>query len=234
MPHWLSQRRREPELMDEDNVNPAELRRALGFIRQVNRSLLYTRSVVHHLQRFARRWTPGERIDILDLATGSADIPRAMLRWADRVGFELRIVAVDRHALTAQVAAEQSPDPRLRIVRSDVFHLPFDPASFDYVTCAMFLHHLDDDQVVQVMRTMDRLSRRGVIIADLLRHRRAWLWIKLATALSSPMVRHDAAVSVAQAFTAGEIQSLRDRAGLAYAAYHRHFAHRFVLAGEKH
>ena len=47
------------------------------------------------------------------------------------------------------------------------------------------------------------------------------------------MVRHDAAASVRQAFTEPEIISLRDQAGIAYARYHRHAGHRFVLAGEK-
>ena len=34
---------------------------------------------------------------------------------------------------------------------------------------AMFLHHLNEDGVVEVLRTMGRLARRGVIVADLLR-----------------------------------------------------------------
>jgi len=53
------------------------------------------------------------------------------------------------------------------------------------------------------------------------------------TVLANPMVRHDAPISVAQAFTQAEILALRDRAGLSYARYYRHFGHRFVLAGEK-
>jgi hypothetical protein len=47
------------------------------------------------------------------------------------------------------------------------------------------------------------------------------------------MVRHDARVSVKQAFTKTEILKLRDEAGAAFADYYRHFGHRFVLAGER-
>jgi hypothetical protein len=47
------------------------------------------------------------------------------------------------------------------------------------------------------------------------------------------MVRHDARASVAQAFTRQEVLRLRDRAGLHFAEYHRHFGHRWVLAGER-
>jgi hypothetical protein len=80
---------------------------------------------------------------------------------------------------------------------------------------------------------MARVARRGVIAADLLRHRRAYAWITLFTAFAGPMVRHDARASVAQAFTKGEVLRLRERAGIGFADYHRHFGHRFVLAGER-
>lgn len=220
--------------MDQPDVDPAQLRRGLVFIRRINALLGYTRATIYHLDRFARRsWRRGQRIDIIDLATGSADVPRAILRWADRRGYDVRIVAVDRHPQTARTAAAGPDDPRLRIVQADVFDLPFEAGSFDYALSSMFLHHLDDDPAIAFLRIMNRLARRGIIIADLLRHLRAYLWISLFTWFASPMLRHDARTSVAQAFRKSEILALRDRAGLTFVQYYRHFGHRFVLSGEK-
>lgn len=222
---------RTAEWMDDAGVSPEDLHRSLRFIRRVNHWLGYTRSIIRHFDRFARTWKPGVRITILDLATGSADIPLALLRWADFDGHDLRIVAVDRHPETARAAARWQCDPRLTIVRADVFSLPFEPRSFDYVTCAMFLHHLDEPDARTVLHTMDRLARRGLLVSDLLRHRRAYAWIRLFTAFASPMVKHDARASVKQAFAEPEVR--RWTPGLPYLNYHRHFGHRFVLAGEK-
>jgi SAM-dependent methyltransferase len=227
------QRRREGEWMDARGVDPRELRRSLGFIRRVNSMLGYTRATLGHLQQFSGGWRPGERIDIVDLATGSGDLPRAILRWAGGRGFDVRVVGVDRHAVTARVAAQGPGDPRLGIVQADVFQLPFAPGSFDYALCGMFLHHLDDEQAVRLLSIMGRLARRGVIVADLLRHRRAMWWVRLLTVASTPMIRHDARASVAQAYTRGEIVRLRDLARVGFMRYYRHFGHRFVLAGEK-
>ena len=89
------------------------------------------------------------------------------------------------------------------------------------------------DEAVSVLQAMGRVARRGIIAADLLRHRRAYAWITLLTLGSNAMVRHDARVSVRQAFTRDEALRLRDAAGVAFAEYHRHFGHRFVLAGER-
>jgi SAM-dependent methyltransferase len=230
---FLARRRRESEWMDREDVDPAALERSLGFIRRVNRFLGYTRATIRHLERFSRGWKKGERIDIVDLATGSADVPRAILKWSDRKGFNVRIVGIDRHGVTARSGLKGSSDPRLSIVQADVFDLPFAPASFDYSLCSMFLHHLDEPQAVEVLTIMGSLARRGVIVADLLRHYRAYAWISLFTVFAHPMVRHDARVSVGQAFVKKEVLALRDRAGLNFARYYRHFGHRFVLAGRK-
>jgi len=231
---FLATRRREAEWMDRDDVDPRELRRSLSFIRRVNTLLGYTRATISHLERFSRRWKPGERIDIVDLATGSGDVPRAVLRWARRCGYDVRIVGVDRHAETVAAAREADEgDARITIVRGDALDVPLADGSFDYALCSMFLHHLSDDEAVTVLSEMGRLSRRGLIAADLLRHRRAYAWVRALTLFSNPIVRHDAAVSVAQAFTREEVLVLRERAGLGFAHYYRHFGHRFVLAGEK-
>jgi len=230
---FLTHRRRQEEWMDEAGVDPAELRRALEFIRKVNSLLGYTRATLSHLKRFSRSWKKGERIDILDLATGSADIPRAILKWAKEAGHDVHIVGLDRHPVTVREAEEGGSDERLRIVQGDVFNLPFAAGSFDDVLTAMFLHHLDDGEGVRVLKSMGTIARRGVVVADLLRHYRAYLWVTLLTSRSIPMVRHDARVSVGQAFTKKEVIGLRDQAGINFAQYYRHFGHRFVLAGEK-
>lgn len=229
----LSKRQRRDEWMDEPDADPRQVAQSLRYIRRVNRLFGYTRSTISHLARFSTRWKPGEPISIVDLATGSADIPRAILRWGDRRGFNLRVVGVDRHPTISRHASVDQSDPRLKIVRADALEPALADGSFDYAMTNMFIHHLDDDVVVRLLKQMDRIARRGILVADLERDRAAYHWISLFTLLANPMVRHDARVSVAQAFTRDEILSLRDRAGLRYAQYHAHFAHRFVLAGEK-
>lgn len=224
--------------MDDPAADPAELARSLVFIRRVNRWFGYNRSTIAHLERFAATWPQDRPIRILDIATGSADVPLAVLRWAARTRRDVRIVGVDLHEKTVAAARRLVADAgvstdTLSIVQGDATTLPFADGSFDYAMTSMFLHHLDEPVIVKVLREMDRVSSRGVIVADLLRRRRAYAWITLFTLAAGPMVRHDARASVAQAFTRREIETIRDQAGLDYAAYREHFGHRFVLAGEK-
>jgi ubiquinone/menaquinone biosynthesis C-methylase UbiE len=230
------ERRRQPEWMDDPAVDPAELRQSLAYLRRINSLLGYNRSIVRHLDRFSRRWPPGRPVHVVDVATGSGDLPRAILGWSGRRGFDVWVVGVDLHATSVRIAAELTPphlSPRLRFVQADALRLPFADGSFDYATSALFLHHLDEDSAVAVIREMARVARRGIVVADLLRHRRAYAWITLLTLFSRPMARHDARASVAQAFTRDEVLRLRDRAGVDFTSYSRHFGHRFAIAGER-
>ena len=219
--------------MDEPGADPIELRKSLAFIRGVNRALGYTRVILKHLDRFSANWKPGRTIRIIDIGTGSADIPIAILQWAGKRGFDVRVVGVDLHATIAGEAAAAADDPRLQIVRGNALDLPFPNGSFDYAITSMFLHHLDDEQAQRALSEMGRVARRGVIVSDLLRKKHAYAFIWLCTLFAGPMVKHDARISVAQAFNRKEAIGLRDRAGLGFARYFGHLTHGFVLAGER-
>lgn len=229
----MDRRQRQAEWMDEPGADQRLLDKSLRYIRAINRWLGYTRATVSNFDRATRDWPRGARVTVLDVATGTADVPAALVRWADRRGFDLRVVAIDLHDRTIRAAAELGLDRRIELVRADALRLPFADDSFDYAMTSMFLHHLDEEMVVAVFREMNRVARRGVVAADLVRDRRAVFWIRLFSLFANPMVRHDAVVSVRQAFRESEIVDLARQAGLSSVCYFRHFAHRFVLTGRK-
>src|SRR5438128_2159466 len=100
----LEHRHRTHEWMDEPGADPEELRKSLGFIRRTNALLGYTRSTLSYLKKFSAGWKRGQTIRILDVATGSGDVPRAILRWGQSKGWDLRVTGVDLHARTIEEA----------------------------------------------------------------------------------------------------------------------------------
>ena len=122
--------------MDEPGANPQWLRRSLGFLRRINALLGYTRSTLGHLERFSAGWEHGRTIRILDVATGSADVPRAILKWAARRGFSVQVIGVDLHAKTARAAIDEG---NVRIVQANAIRLPFADDSFDYAIASLLL-----------------------------------------------------------------------------------------------
>ena len=223
------------EYMDDPNVTRQDLLRELGYIRWVNHSLGGTRVVVDHLKDWASAGLlPTGPITILDVATGSADIPKAVLNWAKNIGRRVQIVGVDLHPITLDIAREwTSGTEYLSFIRADALRLPLADNSVDIATCSMFLHHLSDEDALAVLREMLRVSRSGLIVNDLVRTTWARAAIYVLTLFSDPLSRHDARLSVAKGWTVQETLAWRDSLKAPWLDCHLHRFARFTLAGLK-
>src|SRR5437764_14083982 len=95
----------ELELMDRPQPVSAELERDLENIRELNRWF----GSYALISMFLSRWIkPGARLRIVDLATGSGDIPRLIAEYGRKVGAELQIDALDRQSATIEIARNLS------------------------------------------------------------------------------------------------------------------------------
>lgn len=210
-------RSREPELLDLETPPRDMMARVAGYLTFVNRWLGGTRAVAHHF-----RGVRGP-VRVLDVGAGAGDILRSLTARFPRVS----PVAFD---LSAVMLSFADGLPR---IRGDVHRLPFRDRSVDYVVCSHFFHHLGDDAIVTVLREFDRIARRGIVINDLIRSRRALFWIRLFTLWANPYVKADGPQSVRRGFRLPEIEALARRAGLSWLRTRRHFGHRFTLAGTR-
>src|SRR5215475_14546669 len=77
-------------------VPEADLRRSLADVARLNALFGGRRATLVPLKRLAAALPPGRRLTVLDVGTGSADIPRAVVRWCRRIGRPVRVFALDR------------------------------------------------------------------------------------------------------------------------------------------
>lgn len=180
---------------------------------------------------------PGASATLLDVGTGTADIPLLMEGWARRRGVDLQITATDLSAevLGAARGYLAGKGAAVRLERADALALPYPDASFDYVTCSMALHHFAPADAVRVLRELDRVARRAVLVSDLARSRVAYWGARLlfGLLLRDPMVRYDAPLSVLRAYTAPELRALARQAGLPDARVRSRPLFRLELVVEK-
>jgi len=223
-----------PEIMDEETVDQNTADEVYRYLASVNRYLGGVRATIARFERFARSWRPGERIEVLEIACGAADVPRALIAWGRTHGFDLRVTATDLLVGALDYARRSGPrEDRLRLAGADVEHAPFRDGSFDYVTCALFFHHLTDDQIVSALRSFNRLAKRGIVVNDLVRSRRAFAWTWLLTWPFHPILHHDGPLSIRRSLKPAELQHLAAAADLPWLKVQRHFGHRMTLGGER-
>lgn len=230
----MKNRSLEPELLDLERPTPDRLERFYRFLMFVNRFLGGTRAVRKSLENFSVDWRKDRSIWILDVATGAADIPRALVDWARKKGYHLHIAALDREADTLSFARRRLQNyPEIFLVRAAAESLPFRRQCVDYVISNLFFHHLDDQRAFASLCHFDHLAKRGIIINDLLRRRRLYGWTRFFSLFCEPSLRYDNLLSVRKAFTLPEVVSLVRQSGLGYLKIRTGFGHRFILSGER-
>jgi 2-polyprenyl-3-methyl-5-hydroxy-6-metoxy-1,4-benzoquinol methylase len=202
----------EPELMDRPQPVSGELKRDLRNLRQLNR-FFGSYGLIRH---FLRRWIkPVGNYRILDLATGSGDIPRLAADYARDVGARVKVDAVDQQSATVEIARSLSVGyPEISFHQGNVLQWAA-AEPYEIVLCSLALHHFSEEDAVRLLQRSRELSRGSILISDLRRGLVASLgvyWLT-ATIFREPMTRVDARLSAERAFSFAEFAELARRAG---------------------
>lgn len=224
------------ELMDRPEVDPAQLRAEMEMLEKANRWLGAHRLMLESVRDMIGSHPPAT-LRVLDLGTGLADIPRALVTWARRDGQPIAITAVDGNPKILNLAHTACRAwPEIDLELHDLRKLPYAPNSFDLVLCSLALHHFSAADSTAILRRMRELARCGYIVSDL---RRNWLALTLTRLVAlipftSRAFRQDAVHSCRAAFTIEELRDIAQQAQLGEVKITRHHCFfRMTLEGKK-
>jgi ubiquinone/menaquinone biosynthesis C-methylase UbiE len=205
------------ELLDGPLDDPATLAGNLRDLRRVNRWLGGVSLSAAAIDALAAH---RPELSLLDVGTGGADIPVALLERAATRGRRWSVVGLDSRpeVLAAAVLAR----PALAVIDGldlhvgDGLSLPFPDRSFDVAHCSLVVHHCTPDEAVALFREMARVARLGVVVNDLDRRRLGWLgaWLMGHLLTRNRYTRTDAPLSVARAYRPDEMTAMLRSAGL--------------------
>ncbi|MCJ8012415.1 methyltransferase domain-containing protein [Paenibacillus sp. KQZ6P-2] len=205
----LNSRSVEAEYMDDFSSGGEELLEALQHLRRLNRIFAAAGPLLHGIKELWIRSGKPKRLHVMDIGAGSGELNRHILRWADRMGIDIEITLVD---VTEEACIEARKifidEPRVRAVRQDVFDL--EKASADMLISSQFLHHFNDDELLEVTRQMLKCSRLGIVISDIHRHWISWsaVWLTAHLISTNRYIRHDGPLSVAKGFHSSDWKRL--------------------------
>jgi len=206
------------ELLDGPLDDPDALTGNLRDLRRINRwsggIALSARSIDTLAAHLAD-------MSLLDVGTGGADIPLALLDRADRRGRRLTVVALDSRPEVVSVARQAAraasvTADRLDVQVGDGRSISYPDRAFDVAHASLLLHHLAPDGAVELLREMGRVARLGVVVNDLDRGWLGWVgaWLLGRLLTGNRYTRHDAPLSVRRAYRADEAADLLRAAGL--------------------
>lgn len=234
---WVPPRGTDPEAIDDPNTPDDELREAMRGVRNLNRRLGYHAYLVNQLSRRLPRGYRGS-LNVLDVATGLADVPVAIARWGRRKGLSVQVVGLDLNPRILTLAAEETRTfPEIDLVEGDALAMPFPEGSFDVVTMHLALHHFPAERIIPLLREMDRVLRPGgiMLVGDLVRTR-ANLWLVEAACrlFGSPATLRDGRTSIRNAYSRAELTEFMRNSELGYLTFARpSYPTQVLLAGKK-
>lgn len=222
------------ELLDGPLDDPAALRDNLRDLRRANR---FTGGVALSRRAIEALAPPPVAVRVLDVGTGGADIPLALLAHARKRRRTLAITAVDSRPEVLDAARAIRPHldrvPGLELDVADGRALPYPDASYDVAHASLVLHHLEPAEAVAFLSELARVSRVGVVVNDLSRRPitliGAWLLSRMFT--RNRYSRRDAPLSARRAYTLREAIGLLAEAGLRPISVAQGvFGHRWAIA----
>ncbi len=188
-----------PELMDGD-CSYEDFRDCLRSLEQVNRWLLGYRPTLAWLERLPLgSLSP---VHIVDVGSGGGGLLRQIAAWARSRGIAVQLTGIDLNPYAARAAAESTPkELGINWVTGDALaYRPEKP--MDIVVSSLMAHHLEDDEIIALLRWMEATARLGWFINDLERSKlscRTFEWLAKVAGWH-PFVLHDGPVSFRRAF----------------------------------
>lgn len=222
-----------PELMDDPTLADDMHRKALQGLSRINSACRVTSSLWPYLEDLFQH-SDGS-ISLLDVASGSSDVPIQLAHRARAQGLEIKVSGCDISEFARRMAMEKARVSEINMVyhtRDVTKDSLQDLGRFDVVMCNLFLHHLEEQEAVRVIRESAHVTKRLLIINDL---RRDWQHFLMAAIVPrlltrSRVVHVDAVKSVRAAYSLSELYRLAEMAGLEGMHIKKVFPKRMVLA----
>jgi ubiquinone/menaquinone biosynthesis C-methylase UbiE len=228
----FQQRSYKPERLDTGEYTADEYDVCLSELRFINRYIGDTWALKATLLREIESVNLQE-FSVLDVGAGSGELLREIAKFARKTNRQTRLFGLEYNQRSAESIKLESKDfSEIISIRGNALQLPFHDNAFDYTICSLFTHHFNDENVVQILSEMNRVSARGIFVIDLHRHAIAYgLYKMFCVAFRiSNLVREDGSLSVLRGFKPNELKDLAEKAKLENVSVTRHFPFRLVLS----
>ncbi len=172
---------------------------------------------------------------VVDFGCGSGDALRAIADWARLNNYRVSLTGVDINANAIEYLKNNCIDyPEINGITADYLDYLNRNESIDIVHCALFCHHLNDEELIHFFTSLRQKAKIGFVINDLQRHwlayYSAWLFPRLLN--GTKLAKNDGPISVLRGFKPQEIKLLLEKAAITDYSIQKAFAFRYLIVAK--
>ncbi len=224
--------------MDDPNCDADALHLTYGHFATVNAAVSDIDGIFADEIAPRGRGAAGRVVRVLDIGTGGADLPRALLDRAARAGIALEVVAIDPDPRAIGWARTQALPPGLDLREATTADLLAAGERFDVVLSNHVVHHLDARELGVLFADSEALLAPGGVAVhhDLARSRLGYVGYDLGMRVLYPtlfrgsFLHVDGLISIRRSHTPRE---LRHALPLGWSVRHYRVPWRLVIRHER-
>ncbi len=212
-----SKRSDRTEIMDDLEMEGDLLSRSLAKLDWINKWLGGNNVTLKGLDQLIANHPKDQILKIVDIGSGSGDMLRLVTDKLRSQGRKVEILGMDANEFTVNYARKESADyPEIKYQTEYVSASTFDNLEYDILLGTLFLHHLKDEDIIDVMKIGTQKAKLGVIINDLNRSQVAYFLFNLLTLfIPNPMIRQDGLTSILRGFKKEDLEKYSERLDVA-------------------
>lgn len=207
-------RSKEPEFMDEFDLQGVEMERVLTDLKNVNRLLggnKVTRKGIAYLLKNA----PKNKVyTLIDIGCGDGEMLRQCARFGKYNGYNFQLIGIDANGYILKEARKRSSNfSNIQYLNNDLFSSTTTLPECDIALCTLFLHHFEEAKIIQLLTKLSEVSKVGVVVNDLQRSRLSFVLFSVVRhfLLRTKTARNDGLVSIARGFKRKELELLSEK-----------------------
>lgn len=204
------QRSNQTEIMDNFAMEGELLRDTLDKLGKINKWLGGNRVTLDGIKQLLKNQPKNKIYTIVDLGCGHGDSLRRIANYGRKNNYSFNLIGVDANKDTIIYAKELSKAyPEISYKNEDIFSVEFQALTYDIALATLFLHHLKDQEIKAILKTLSNAVNLGLVINDLHRSRIAYgLFKLLSLVISNQMIVQDGLTSILRAFKRKELEKL--------------------------
>lgn len=195
--------------MDDFTLEGVHLRDNLDILATINKWLGGNRISLKGVERLVAEQAMEREIVIVDLGCGNGDMLRRVARLGAKLGYNFKLIGVDANQDTIKYAEELSATYKnITYLQLNIFSEAFQELEYDIALLTLFLHHLDDHELIYHLNWLKKQTKLGIVVNDLHRSKLAYcLFYVVSLVFNNKIVRNDGLISILRSFKKSELEN---------------------------
>jgi 2-polyprenyl-3-methyl-5-hydroxy-6-metoxy-1,4-benzoquinol methylase len=198
----------EREIMDDFTLEGKALRDNLDILSSINKWLGGNQVSLNGIQKLITNLPKEKELVIVDLGCGNGDMLRRVSKLGKKLGCKFRLIGIDANKDSIQYATLLSLGfKNITYRQMNIFSNEFKELKYDIALSTLFLHHLNDQEILDKLNLLKEQASTGIVVNDLHRNKIAYfLFNVISFFINNKIIRNDGLVSIRRGFKKGELE----------------------------